>query len=109
MNALDRQSPNASACDPKCTQSSWLTNKNIKKAKGVKKNVVKKQILQEHYKETLFGKKQLTHGMNILRSDGHEIFGMNKTSLSAFDSKRWIADDGVNTNTFGYNPPQNST
>ena len=72
----------------------------------MKKNVVKKQILHEHYKETLFGKKQLTHGMDILRSDGHEIFGMpmNKTSLSAFDSNRWIADDGVDTNAFGYNP-----
>ena len=57
---------------------------------------MKKQILHEHYKETLFGKKQLTHGMNILQSNRHKIFGMrvNKTSLSAFDSKRWIADDG---------------
>ena len=33
--------------------------KNIKKAKGVKKCVVKKQIMHEQYKETLFGKKQL--------------------------------------------------
>ncbi len=29
--------------------------KNIKKAKGVKKSVVKKQIMNEQYKETLFG------------------------------------------------------
>ena len=49
----------------------------------------------------------MTHGMNVLRSVRHEIFGMheNKTLLSAFDSKRWIADDGINTNTFRYNPP----
>ena len=40
--------------------------KNIKKAKGVKKCVVKKRIMHEQYKETLFGKKQLWHGMNIL-------------------------------------------
>ena len=33
--------------------------KNIKKAKGVKKSVVKKQIMHEQYKETLFGSKQL--------------------------------------------------
>ena len=61
--------------------------KNMKRAKGVKKNVVRKEILHEKYKETLFGKKQLTYGMNILRSEGHNIFGMsvNKTSLSAFD------------------------
>jgi len=35
--------------------------KNIKKAKGVKKSVVKKQIMHEQYKETLFGAKQLWH------------------------------------------------
>ena len=33
--------------------------KNIKKAKGVKKSVVKKQIMHEQYKKTLIGKKQL--------------------------------------------------
>jgi len=47
--------------------------KNIKKAKSVKKSVVKKQITHEQYKETLFGAKQQWHGMNILRSEGHEI------------------------------------
>ena len=78
--------------------------KNNKKAKGVKKNVVKKQITHEQYKETLFGAKQQWHGMNILRSEGHEIYGMhlNKISLSPFDSKRWIDDDGIHTKAFGY-------
>ena len=79
--------------------------KNIRKAKGVKKSVVKKQIKHEQYKKTLFGTQQMWHGMNILRSEGHEIYGMhiNKISLSPFDSKRWIADDGVNTKAYGYN------
>ena len=81
--------------------------KNIKKAKGVKRSVVKKQIKHEQYKETLFGTEQLWQGMNILRSEGHEIYGMhvNKISLSPFDSKRWIADDGINTNAYGYTRP----
>jgi len=63
--------------------------KNIKKVKGVKKSVVKKQIMHEQYKEMLFGAKQQWHGINILRSEGHEIYGMhlNKISLSPFDSK----------------------
>ena len=43
-----------------------MDEKNIKKAKGVKKNVVKKQIMHEQYKETLFSAKQQRHGMNIL-------------------------------------------
>ena len=78
---------------------------NVRKAKGVKKNVVKKQIKHEQYKQVLFSKEQMWHGMNILRSEGHEIYGMhvNKISLSPFDSKRWIADDGVNTKAYGYN------
>ena len=80
---------------------------NIKKAKGVKKSVVKKQIMNEQYKETLFGKQQLWRGMNILRSEGHEIYGMhvNTISPSPFDSKCWIADDGINTNAYGYTRP----
>ena len=80
--------------------------KNIKKAKGVKKSVVKKQIMHEQYKETLFGKKQLWHGMDMLRREGHEIYGMhvNKISLSPFDSKRWLVEDGIHTHAYGYNP-----
>ena len=70
------------------------TERQKNKAKGVKKCVVKKQIMHEQYKETLFGKKQLWHGMNVLRSEGHEIFGMyvNKKSLSSFDSNKslWL-------------------
>ena len=78
--------------------------KNIKKAKGVKKNVVKKQMTHEQYKETLFSAKQQRHGMNILRSEGHEIYGMhvNKISLSPFDSKRCIDDDGIHKKAYGY-------
>ena len=42
--------------------------------------------------------------MNILRSEGHEIYGMrvDKVSLSAFDTKRWIAEDGVHTLAYGH-------
>jgi len=89
---------------PKMYSILKVDEKNIKKAKGVKKNVVKKQITHEQYKETLSGAKQQWHGMNILRSKGHEIYGMhlNKISLSPFDSKRWIGDDGIHTKAYGY-------
>ena len=58
--------------------------KNLKKAKGVKKNVVKKHIRHEQYKEVIFDKKTFRHGMDVLRSEGHRIYGqhMNKVSLS---------------------------
>ena len=88
-----------------CCNMIKVDETNVRKAKGVKKNVVKKQIKHEQYKQALFSKEQMWHGMNILRSEGHEIYGMhvNKISLSPFDSKRWIADDGVNTKAYGYN------
>ena len=76
--------------------------KKHKKGKGVKKCVVTKQMNHENYKEALFEKKQFWNGMNILRSQKHSIFGMNvnKISLSPFDSKRWIEEDGINTKAY---------
>ena len=76
----------------------------IKKAKGVKKNVVKKHIRHEQYREALFSKKTFRHGMDVLRSEKHHIYGqhLNKVSLSPFDSKRWIAENGVDTLAYGH-------
>lgn len=51
---------------PKMYSILRVDQKCIKKAKEVKKNIVKKQIRHEQYKEALFGKKELTHGMNIV-------------------------------------------
>ncbi|MEW8190510.1 MAG: hypothetical protein AB2766_14525, partial [Candidatus Thiodiazotropha endolucinida] len=78
--------------------------KNTKKAKGVKKNVVKKHIRHEQYKEALFEKQTFRHGMDVLRSERHRIYGqhLNKVSLSPFDSKRWIAKNGVDTLAYGH-------
>ena len=78
--------------------------KNIRKAKGVKKNVIEKEITHEHYKEALFRRKQFMHKMKILRSEGHEMYGMcmNKISISPFDTKRWISDDGIQTQAYGH-------
>ena len=72
----------------------------IRKAKGVKKNVVKNQITHEN----LFEGKTFKHQMNMLRSYNHQIYGIkvNKTSLSPLDTKRWIFGDGINTLAFGH-------
>ena len=77
---------------------------NIKKAKGVKKNVVKRHIRHEQYKEALFEKQTLRHSMDVLRSERHHIYGqrLNKVSLSPFDSKPWIAENGVDTLPYGH-------
>ena len=77
---------------------------NIKKVQGVKKNVVKKHIRHEQYKEALFRKRTFRHSMDILRSERHCIYRprLNKVSLSPFDSKRWIAENGVDTLAYGH-------
>ena len=76
---------------------------NIKKGKGVRKNVVKKHIRHEQYREALFGKRAFRNDMDVLRSECHRIYGqyLNKVSLSPFDSKRWIAKKGVDTLPYG--------
>ena len=79
-------------------------DKNIKKAKGTTKAVKKKQITHQNYKDASFTKTAFKHGMNMLRSKNHEIFEihLNKTSISPFDSKRWIKEDGVHTLAYGH-------
>ena len=68
--------------------------KNIRKAKGVENNVIEKEITHEHYKEALFERKKFMHKM----------YGMcmNKISISPFDTKRWISDDGIQTQAYGH-------
>ena len=76
----------------------------IRKAKGVKKNVVKNQITHQNYLNCLFEGETFKHSMDMLRSYNHQIYGIkvNKTSLSPLDTKRWIDDDGVNTLAYGH-------
>ena len=44
-------------------------NKCGKTAKGIKKNVIKKDITHENYKETLLGNKQMYHTMKTIKSE----------------------------------------
>ena len=76
-----------------------------RRSKGVKKCVVKKYILHEQYKAALFDPKMLRHGMNVLRSKKHHIYGQHvtKITLSPLDTKRWISADGINTLAYGHN------
>ena len=78
--------------------------KGGKTAKGVKKCVIKKNITHENYKETLFQQQQLHHKMKTIRSAKHRLYSyeINKTSLSCFDDKRYISDDGVHTLAYGH-------
>ena len=67
-------------------------SEQIRKAKGVKKYVVKKHLRHDQYKEALFNNRTFRHGMNMLRSEGHQIYGLhvNIISLSPLDTKHGL-------------------
>ena len=75
-----------------------------KKFKGVKKEVVKKEITLENYKNCLFAKEEQQRSMNTFRSRKHNINteSITKTALSANDDKRIILEDGINTMAIGH-------
>ena len=70
-----------------------------RKAKGVKKNVIKKSLSFDDYKKCLFSEEKVMKEMNIIRSQNHEIFSMtvNKVALSAKVNKRLICENKINT------------
>ena len=76
----------------------------IKKCKGIKKQVVESSIKHEHYKTCLLTGKEQLRKQNILRSYSHEVYTeeVNKVALSALDDKRYILSDGVHTLAWGH-------
>ena len=70
-----------------------------RKAKGIKKNVIKKSLSFEDYKKCFFTEEEVMKEMNIIRSQNHEIFSMavNKVALSANDYKRLICENKIDT------------
>ena len=78
--------------------------KEIKKAKGTKKNVVKNSISHEDFKSVLFGKKFAPIQNVSFRSHLHKIFteAMMKVALSAEDDKRVVMEGGIQTRAIGH-------
>ena len=79
-------------------------NNGGKTAKGIKKNVIKKEIQHSDYKDVLFDEKQLHHQMRTIRSNNHQLgsFVINKTSLSCFDDKRYLHPNGLDSYAYGH-------
>ena len=78
--------------------------KGGKTAKGIKKNIITKNIKHEDYKEVLFNNKQIHHTMKTIRSNNHQLgsFELNKISLSCFDHKRFIHENGITSYAYGH-------
>ena len=76
----------------------------IKKAKGIKKNVVKREIVHENYIESLKEERIFRHQQRNIESHRHVVHSTErmKISLNPFDDKRYILSDGFNTLAHGH-------
>ena len=63
-----------------------------KKCKGVTKNVTKRSIAFDDYRECLLSRKEQHRKMNVIRSHCHQIYTeeINKIALSCDDDKRLL-------------------
>lgn len=59
----------------------------------------KREIRHQDYKTCLFEKQPQMARMNQIRSENHQLYTvtLNKTSLSPYDDKRYILEDGITT------------
>jgi hypothetical protein len=78
--------------------------KEMKRAKGVKKSTLKNDIIHRDYVHTLFSGETMRHLMRSFRSENHQIYSLeqNKISLSAFDDKRYLLQDGITSYAYGH-------
>ena len=79
-------------------------NKENKTAKGVQKRVIKCELCHSDYRDTLYNCTTMRHKMRTIRSEYHQIssYQINKVSLSPFDDKRYILDDGISSYAYGH-------
>ena len=76
-----------------------------KRAKGVKKQVVKNNIKFQHYKDILMNSTKMHSKMTEFRNDKLKMFtvNVNKISHGVYDDKRHLKDDGISCFAYGNN------
>ena len=74
-------------------------NMEMNKAKGINLNLKHKE-----YVSVLFNKNILRYKMKRILSERHNIgsYVINKISLSCYDDKRFILNDGINSLAYGH-------
>ena len=80
-----------------------VDNNEHKKAKCVNRNIAA-TISHNEYKDVLLNKKCLRHSMNRIQSKDHKIrtYEIYKISLSCFDDKMYIQNNGCDGLALGY-------
>ena len=85
---------------------SYMTNEFIemKKAKGIKKCVIKKMLKFEDYKKCLLDDKVILQSQQRFKSENHEVYreDVNKIALSNDDDKRIVSPDKISSYPYGY-------
>ena len=73
-------------------------------AKGLQKSVLKKFINHNHYLNVIENNSAYITKMKRIQSKNHQLqtIKLNKMIFTAFDDKRYILDDGLNTLPFGH-------
>ena len=81
-----------------------LDGSEDKKCKGMTKNVTKRSIQFDDYRECLFSRKEQHRKMNVIRSHYHEVYTeeINTIAFSSDDDKRVIMVDGIHTLAYGH-------
>ena len=64
----------------------------------------KRHLKHEHYIDCLTNMSTFTVSQNIIKSRKQIVssYNVKKTALTAFDTKRWIACDGIHTLAHGH-------
>ena len=76
-----------------------------KKAKGIKKCAIKRELIFDNYKEFLFDNKIILKSQQRFRSDHHEVYTeeINKIALSSNNDNRLQTYDRITTYPYGMN------
>ena len=74
-------------------------NSEVKKSKGTKKCVIKRRLMFENYKDSLFNNKTILKSQLRFKSDHHNMYTeeVNKIALNSIDDKRFQTFDRVAT------------
>ena len=77
----------------------------IKKAKGVKRCVIKRRLMLENYRDSIFNNKTIMQTQMRFKSDHHDMYTeeINKIALNYTDDKKLQTFDGITTYPYGTN------
>ena len=76
-----------------------------KKAKGIRRCVVKRRVMFENYKDSLFNNKTIMRSQLRFKSDHHNVYTeeVNKIALNSSDNNRLQTYDKIATHPYGIN------